>query len=592
MGSVRAWQDTYPEAALPDLISRTRNAGIAFSGGGARAMVAAAGQLAALHELGLLRDVRYITGISGGSWATAAYSFAQLSQNGTAIDDDELLGSITAPEDICNASLSRVNPRSLRHLAMDFGPYGPYAPGPPGWAQRRGQRRGLSREGDLVTNHIWHWLFKPIGVPRHVSFTWSNATLADIRRRNPHLANETFVLPSSPTRPFPILGMALIGPERLAPFQPAAKASQMLLLEATPLYIGAAHVTRNQTYAPRARHTAGPRTVQVGGLLEPFGFGGLAPPAAALAAGVTSGLLALPSLPPQPFALENATFASSNFPAEALATLEIPIRSWVATPLATGYWSPAAASAAAAATAATAAAAAAAAAPPRAEPFLLGDGGNVENIHLIGLLKRRVSSIVLFMNCEGPLHGPAAWDPALAPPATAAINDYVPAFFGLPAKASDEVEQLEQDYGVDYTADQVFAAADFVPLAQRLQAAQMAGGGVVVTSTHVTVANARWGLPAGIVANVTWVYLSRAGAWEKRLRPEVARLVVPPPHRSPTPLDYGETVATGEYRDFPNFPTDSLDFSPGKANMLADLTGWTVKHNAAEFARAIGSAPS
>ena len=196
------------------------------------------------------------------------------------------------------------------------------------------------------------------------------------------------------------------------------------------------------------------------------------------------------------------------------------------------------------------------------------------------------------MNCEGPLHGPAAWDPALAPPATAAINDYVPAFFGLPVKASDEVEQLEQDYGIDYTADQVFAAADFVPLAQRLQAAQMAGGGVVVTTTHVTVANARWGLPAGIVANVTWVYLSRAGAWEKRLRPEVARLVVPPPHRSPTPLDYGETVATGEYRDFPNYPTDSLDFSPGQANMLADLTGWTVKHNAAEFARVIGSAPS
>ena len=574
--SVRAWQDAYPEATLPDLISRTRNVGIAFSGGGARAMVAAAGQLAALHELGLLREVRYITGISGGSWATAAYSFAQLGQNGTASDDDELLGSITAPEDICNVSLSRVNPRSLRHLAMDFGPYGPYAPGPPGWEQRRGQRRRqLSREGDLVTNHIWHWLLKPVGVPRHVSFTWSNATLADIRRRNPHLANKTFVLPTSPTRPFPILGIALIGPKRLVPFEQSAKASQMLLLEATPLYIGAAHATRNQTYAPRDRRTAGPRTVQVGGLLEPFGFGGLAPPPAALPAGVTSGLLALPSLPPQPFALENATFASSNFPAEALATLEIPIRSWVATPLATGYWSPAAA-----------------AAPPAAEPFLLGDGGNVENIHLIGLLKRRVASIVLFMNCEGPLHSAAAWDPAAAPPATAAINDYVPAFFGLPIEASDEVEQLEQDYGIDYTADQVFATADFVPLAQRLQAAQMAGGGVVVTTTHVTVANARWGLPAGIVANVTWVYLSRAGAWEEQLRPEVARLVVPPPSRSPTPLDYGETVGTGEYRDFPNYPTDSLDFSPGQANMLADLTGWTVKHNAAQFARVIGSAPS
>ena len=57
----------------------------------------------------------------------------------------------------------------------------------PGRAQRRGQRRGLSREGALVTNHIWHWLFKPLGVPAHVSFTWSSATLADIRRRYPSL---------------------------------------------------------------------------------------------------------------------------------------------------------------------------------------------------------------------------------------------------------------------------------------------------------------------------------------------------------------------------------------------------------------------
>ena len=158
---IRAWQDVYPEAALPDLVSRTRNVGLAFSGGGARAMVAAAGQLAALHELGLLREVRYISGISGGSWATAAYSFAQLGQNGTARDDDELLGNITAPEDICNVSLNRVNPRSLRHLAMDFGPLGPFGPGPAEW-----QQRSPSGEGDLVTNHVWHWLFKPVGVPR------------------------------------------------------------------------------------------------------------------------------------------------------------------------------------------------------------------------------------------------------------------------------------------------------------------------------------------------------------------------------------------------------------------------------------------
>ena len=74
-------------------MKRTSNSGISFSGnlsliiflchhhlsvflgGGSRSYVASIGYLGALHELGLMEDVRYITGISGGSWATAVYSY-------------------------------------------------------------------------------------------------------------------------------------------------------------------------------------------------------------------------------------------------------------------------------------------------------------------------------------------------------------------------------------------------------------------------------------------------------------------------------------------------------------------------------------
>ena len=58
----------FPETT-PELLSRTNNCGICFSGGGTRSMAATMGQLRALHKLGLLAKARYISSVSGGSWA-------------------------------------------------------------------------------------------------------------------------------------------------------------------------------------------------------------------------------------------------------------------------------------------------------------------------------------------------------------------------------------------------------------------------------------------------------------------------------------------------------------------------------------------
>ena len=57
-------------ATPPKGASRTLT-GVAFSGGGSRAYVAALGQLQALRELGLLDKVDHIAGVSGGAWASA-----------------------------------------------------------------------------------------------------------------------------------------------------------------------------------------------------------------------------------------------------------------------------------------------------------------------------------------------------------------------------------------------------------------------------------------------------------------------------------------------------------------------------------------
>lgn len=51
--------------------------------------------MAALNQLGLMKNVRYIGGISGGAWATTSYTYAQ-----NIASDEEYLGEIVDPKDI------------------------------------------------------------------------------------------------------------------------------------------------------------------------------------------------------------------------------------------------------------------------------------------------------------------------------------------------------------------------------------------------------------------------------------------------------------------------------------------------------------
>ncbi|MEA2028193.1 MAG: hypothetical protein U9N49_04395 [Campylobacterota bacterium] len=78
--------------------SSKANIGLCFSGGGSRALTCAWGQMLGLDTLGLMDKARYISSVSGGTWASSIYAF--LPQH---ISDRELLGSYYAPQ---NLSLS------------------------------------------------------------------------------------------------------------------------------------------------------------------------------------------------------------------------------------------------------------------------------------------------------------------------------------------------------------------------------------------------------------------------------------------------------------------------------------------------------
>jgi hypothetical protein len=87
VGSAEAWRPpasfpgfVFPEQMDSDAGGRGMLAGryksaVCFSGGGLRSFIASIGYLAALEDLGLMDEIGYTTGVSGGSWATVLYSY-------------------------------------------------------------------------------------------------------------------------------------------------------------------------------------------------------------------------------------------------------------------------------------------------------------------------------------------------------------------------------------------------------------------------------------------------------------------------------------------------------------------------------------
>jgi hypothetical protein len=102
----------YPETEL--LSSRPSNA-VAFTGGGSRSYLASLGYLAALKELDLT-NIRYMSGVSGGSWATIVYTYKQ-----TDVDDSIFLGPVLYPADLSMEKLQEMSPQCARALTdCDF----------------------------------------------------------------------------------------------------------------------------------------------------------------------------------------------------------------------------------------------------------------------------------------------------------------------------------------------------------------------------------------------------------------------------------------------------------------------------------------
>ena len=555
--STEAWftssyhpEEPYPEQSDP-MLQKKKNVGIAFSGGGTRSYLCSLGYLRGLHDLGLLKNVKYMSGVSGGAWATVVYSYYQKQKTTkarpVAQSDEELLGDIIEPEMCTFDTLNKMSKTSARYSAT------------------------ASLNEDLVANFLRYksipeaWIhqvaaqfIERYGIDMDDSFTWNASSLQNILDRNPTLTSDQFVLPSTPDRPYPIFVGTHEGPIKGAPFPEHQRTFSGF--DFTPLYVGAREL-RNRTWA---KYGGGPPITQLmGGVVEPFAFGSAAP---STGLHEPHGLLNVPiSSSGKLFSLNSAIALSSYFLGGAVTTLgPLPFRRADKLGMVIPTFPVAGEHV------------------PTTTDMVFSDGGCVIQPDLIGLIKRNVTSIILFLNLEIPLTGRNKWNPLNRPPSGSdhEVDDDFPAFFGL---RNNDTSQM----GYDLHNNQVFKQHEFAQVAYDMQTSQLNGNGCIATSTHTTIANDFWNVKAGFTVNVTWVYLSRAYNWEKKLPTDVHAMF--PTAEDPTQLPTNLPFLQLEYTNFPNFITfTQLQFFDGSANLLSNLCGWVIKANKEIFQAVLG----
>lgn len=544
---VKAWQaaadfpepSDFPEAGDENVNARP-NTAIVITGGGSRSYLASAGYLAALEEMGLMSKVRYITGISGGAWFTMCYTFSK--EN---VSDATLLGPILNPENFTREELQVMDPRCMRRVTN-----GSFVP-----AMLQDMKENHVGMAEAWVNRVQSVYMEPLGIERHMPIAWSQEQVDDIRARNPSLQDRAFALPASSSRPFPIVGSTLVGPGAGAPYTVGEDSNRNLsMLEMSPLYFGAMNTRRiDYHYKHGLTHT---RTV--GGAVEPYALTRTAPGASTgLSAAQTSGTLSVPaSAATETVDIAHIGAASSFAPGGFMDTLPLNIPE--NTSLKFNYWSPADAN-------------------PRTEETFFADGGCYENLLVTSMLQRRVEKLILFYNVHTTLQPAGKWNVYTDSPSKTQVARDLAAFFGVLPEDYDEW----QIRGFDLSHNQVWSTDDWPVVITALQESQAKGNGVIATFNLTTVENKFWGIPSGIVTQVTFVYLSRLLAWEKQLPADMQELFVPADPQDAA--DPSITVKSGPFLQFPNYPTISAGENYERGNALASLTGWTIRNNAELF---------
>lgn len=486
--------------------------GVCFSGGGFRAFTAAIGQMRGLYALGMLDDIGCISAISGSSLFTGLFTYAPHD-----IDTQTLLGQVRLPHQITVENLAQINTDSMASVVANMTN-----------ANFIHKFRQLSIDAnfsDIVeTNRtysriIGDLVFQPFGLANFDQFfTLDETSWADVVSRNPQLDGYPVYL-TRPGQPYLVVPNSHLYPPG---------ANQIARhFEYTPLYSGSAQ------YFPGI----GPDGTDVGGgYVESIALDSHAPTTLPDAENIVT----LPT--PYPlFSLTDLFGSSTSVFSFIMNFLSAP--EWFPV---FNYWSVAKAG---------------------KEPHSLqtfSDGGSLDNIGIVSLLRRQYPVILAFVNGvqvlgeenESTIEG---------------IDSQISELFGLIPAGTERLNRQIH----------IFPTDKFQALADGLKSSLAQGKGAFFIDSYPIVQPNPFDLPPypndGEVM-VMWFYTSLNQNWYDQLSDEVKAL-------------FQKDDPTNNLSNFPNYATFNQNtnetgipeifyLQPEQINLMAHMWQYLVQHEA------------
>jgi hypothetical protein len=197
--------------------------------------------------------------------------------------------------------------------------------------------------------------------------------------------------------------------------------------------------------------------------------------------------------------------------------------------------------------------------------YVFGDGGLLENTSITPLLRRKLASILCFVNGPDPLSidettGELVIDGSIPP-----LFGYQPHKAGhvyTPYKTPDGIPLPLLDEGFAcYRNDQVFPQGKFQELVQAFRRAYDAGG-TIMYRQELDVMESSFFAIRPYKATVLWFQLSPVPEYERRLSKTIQWMT---------------WLFSRSYGDFPNYETfGQFNLSKRQINLLANHTTWNV----------------
>lgn len=559
--------ERFPELSDQYEYSKRKNTGICFSGGGARAMTLATGQMRGLHQLGLLDDTRYISCVSGGSWASALYCYRG---DDTTIED--WLGKHKdSPSDINLDDVKSSLPQQIKNLnTITFSIllldsiYQAYL----NYDDNKDSLHDVLNR--IWINSVGRTYLEPHNLysPSDTTNEYFSISESEFTNKNPEIDSPLIRNMSSKSLPpFPIINSGLSFP---FVSEVLSKKLSYVGYEFTPIYVGPT-LSKTIEYSNTCKVNIG------GGLMSPTGYNSTAnqpisgsttgasrkPNDYSLSLAVATGsssialsgitskgwdsiiyylieaLKSIFSRKQNPF---NTSSISYDDIMKALNWLKDRINNAGLEPQAKVF--PTAISEAI----------------PQTTNYRFCDGGNIENTGIMAMLRREVENIVVFVNTYVPFNCTSSDDVTLEN-----VDSSLSSLFGV---LTDQ--QISSEYngsGVDLSHNHVLDKSVFTQIVtefNKIKSSSNHGTLICKTENVEILENDWWNIQKG-KANIVWVYNDKVPAFTNNLNNEIK-----------AKLDANDQSFGSEFPNYDTFKSTLLGMYSNQANLLADLGDYNV----------------